>query len=320
MSQDTGIRIRSLRKRYGRVEALAGVDFEVPRGSVTLLVGPNGAGKTTLLKVLMDLMPFEEGVVEVLGLDPRADGPGIRAATGFLPEEIQMPFERLRVSEILALNARFRPRWDEAYAAELAHLLDLRMDRPWKKLSKGESRRVQLACALAPRPPLLLLDEPTDGLDPLARETVLGLLAEHLAETGATAIYCTHVLHEAQALADRLVVLARGRVRLDEEAAALRATHRRVRVSVRDALPPPPPFLIREETGGRPERSWVVRADDAEVREWAASAGAEVIEISPVSLGDTALAYLAGGPSPPAAPRPASGSGATTSIEEAHHV
>jgi ABC-2 type transport system ATP-binding protein len=302
MTSERGISVQGLRKRYGRIEALAGVDFSVPREGAALLVGPNGAGKTTLLKVLMDLLPYEDGKVEVLGMDPSEDGPRIRAATGFLPEEIEFPFERLRVREVLALHSRFRPDWDAEYAARLQRELELKMEQPWGRLSKGESRRVQLVCALASRPAILLLDEPTDGLDPLGRELVLGLLAEHLAATGATTIYCTHVLHEAQGLPDRLVVLGEGRIRLDEDVATLRETHRRVRFSARDGAPASAPFLIRDESRERPERSWIVRAGDDEVRGWAASHGVQLIDISPVSLGDTALAYLGAGKSRSAAP------------------
>jgi ABC-2 type transport system ATP-binding protein len=302
MTPERGISVQGLRKRYGRIEALAGVDFSVPREGAALLVGPNGAGKTTLLKVLMDLLPYEDGKVEVLGMDPSEDGPRIRAATGFLPEEIDFPFERLRVREVLALHRRFRPDWDADYAGRLQRDLELKMEQPWGRLSKGESRRVQLVCALASRPAILLLDEPTDGLDPLGRELVLGLLAEHLAATGATTIYCTHVLHEAQGLPDRLVVLGEGRIRLDEEVATLRETHRRLRFSARDGAPASAPFLIRDESRERPERSWIVRAGEEEVRGWAASQGVQILEVSPVSLGDTALAYLGAGRSRSAAP------------------
>lgn len=308
MTSHPGIEAEGVRKRYGRTEALSGVDFRIPKGGVALLVGPNGAGKTTLLKVLLDLLPREAGGVRVGNLDPAREGARIRAAVGFLPEEIQFPFERLRVREVLDLHRRFRPHWDLEYAEELTRALELKVDRPWGKLSKGESRRVQLVCALAPRPPFLLLDEPTDGLDPLGRERVLGLLAEHLAHTGATAVYCTHVLHEAQALADRLIVLADGRVRLEEDADVLRSNHRRIRFSVREARAPSAPFLLRDEGGEGPERRWVVRAGDEEVRTWARSHQLSLIDVEPVSLGDTALAYLAssgtgafGGGDPPTA-------------------
>jgi ABC-2 type transport system ATP-binding protein len=298
MNSERGISVRGLRKRYGRIDALAGVDFQVPRGGTALLVGPNGAGKTTLLKVLMDLLPYEEGAVEVLGMEPDRDGARIRAAAGFLPEEIHFPFERLRVREVLDLHSRFRPTWDPEYARRLERELELKMEQPWGKLSKGESRRVQLACALAARPALLLLDEPTDGLDPLGRELVLGLLAEHLAATGATTVYCTHVLHEAQGLPDRLIVLGEGRIRLDEDVATLRETHLRIRFSARDGAPDSAPFLIRDESRERPERSWVVRAGEDEVRAWAATNGLSINDMGPVSLGDTALAYLAAGRAP----------------------
>jgi ABC-2 type transport system ATP-binding protein len=173
------VHARGLRKRYGKVVALAGVDLAVPEGSVVLLAGPNGAGKTTLLKLLLDLLPPDGGEVEVLGRNPSDRGREVRAGTGFLPEEVAFPFGRMSVQEVLGFHARFRPGWDPEYARHLASELDLRMDRPWKKLSKGEARRAQLLTALAHRPPLLLLDEPTDGLDPVVRERVLALLAAY---------------------------------------------------------------------------------------------------------------------------------------------
>jgi len=319
MTAHPGIEVEGLRKSYGRTEALSGVDFQIPKGGVALLVGPNGAGKTTLLKVLLDLLPREAGAIRVGSLDPAREGPRIRAVVGFLPEEIRFPFERLRVREVLDLNRRFRPRWDPEYAEELARALELKVDRPWGKLSKGESRRVQLACALAHRPPFLLLDEPTDGLDPLGRERVLGLLAEHLAQSGATAVYCTHVLHEAQALADRLVVLADGRVRLEEDADVLRTNHRRIRFSLRESRAPSAPFLLRDESREGPERRWVVRAQEEEIRTWAESHHLSLIDVEPVSLGDTALAYLAGsGTREPGGEESSTGKSQETTLEDDH--
>ncbi len=314
-----GIYTRTLEKRYRRTPALRGVDLEIPEGGVALLVGPNGAGKTSLLKIFMDLIPFEGGEVRILGMDPRSEGERIRAAAGFLPEAIQFPFDGMKVRQILDLNSRFRPGWDPSYADELVRTLELRMDQPWKKLSKGESRRVQLACALAHRPPLLLLDEPTDGLDPLARERILGLLAEHLAETGATTLYCTHVLHEAQGLADRLIVLNRGVVHLDESAETLRRTHHRIRFPLRDAPLPPASMVVRTESQGAGDWQGVVRGEAAEVRRWADDVGVALTELTPIHLGDAALAYLAHAESGGAGtPTSASTATSTPNLENSH--
>ncbi|CAN5821414.1 hypothetical protein BH23GEM11_BH23GEM11_16440 [soil metagenome] len=315
------IHVRGLTKLYHHDPALQDVDFDVPAGSMVLLVGPNGAGKSTLLSVLMDLVPFGQGTVEVFGRSPATEGARIRAGCGFLPEAMEFPFGTMKVRDILAFLARFRPSWDPGYAERLGRQLELGMDRKWKKLSKGQARRVQLVATLAHRPPLLLLDEPTDGLDPVIRETVLGILAEHMAETETTVLFSTHGLHEAQGLADRLLVLKDGRVWLQEDVDTLRQTL--FRVDLRCATPPKPPsgMLIRDEAQregvgaeGTAERGapgqaapvelrWVMRGSAAEVRGWAAGAGAEIREMRPLTVSEAALAYLSSGAP---APRPSS--------------
>jgi ABC-2 type transport system ATP-binding protein len=289
------VQARGLRKHYGRTEALRGIDLELPGGSMTLLAGPNGAGKTTLLRLLLDTLPRSGGELAVLGWDPAREGARVRAGIGFLGERGGFPFDHLRVREYLDLQARFRPRWDPDYAARLARALDLKSAQRWKTLSKGEARRAQVVAALAHRPPLLLLDEPTDGLDPVARETVLGLLAEHLAETGATMLYCTHVLHEVQGLPDRLVVLRKGEVRLHEEVETLHRTLFRVRLAGDPAngqAPARPAHVVREEVRGPGGRRWVMRGTREELQAWAASQSVELAEVTPLPLADAALAYL----------------------------
>jgi ABC-2 type transport system ATP-binding protein len=300
VSHSPAVRTRGLVKRYRSNPALRGVDLEIPAGSMVLLVGPNGAGKSTLLGVLMDLIPFDEGSVEVLGFSPRSEGAWVRAGTGYLPESIDFPFDGLQVREVLAFLARFRPSWDAAYAERLARQLDLRLDQKWRRLSRGETRRAQLVATLAHRPPLLLLDEPTDGLDPVIRETVLGILAEHLAETGATTLFCTHVLHEAQGLADRILVLKAGQIRLHEDVEALHRTLFRARLGASGPgssapFTPPAPLpdaFVREEARSGSEARWIMRGEPSELRHWAAGAGVEILDLEPLSVADAALAYL----------------------------
>jgi len=304
------VRARELVKRYGHTPALDHVNLDIPEGSTVLLAGPNGAGKSTLLGVLMDLLPFEGGEVEVFGRSPRDHGAAVRAGIGFLPENLAFPFDGMTVRQVLEFLARFRPSWDRAYADRLARELNLRMNQRWRQLSKGETRRAQLVATLAHRPPLLLLDEATDGLDPVVRETVLGLLAEHLAETGATTLYSTHVLHEAQGLADHLLVLKQGKVRLQVDMATLHRTLFRVHLrvpgpsaggsdarashppGVRATLSPPPDTLVREEARGEGEVRWVMRGERPMLQSWAADAGLELLELRPLTMAEAALAYL----------------------------
>ena len=204
------IEISALTKRFGHDLALAEVDFTVPEGAVCLLAGTNGAGKTTLLRILINLEQRTTGACEVLGLDPACSGAAVRAQVGFVPETTDWGYGWLRVGEMLAHVASYYPSWDLQYALELSRTLDVGTDRRMKALSKGQRRCVQIVAALAHRPQLLLLDEPTDGLDPLIRDRTLHLFAEHVADTGCTAIVSTHLVPEVAQLADHVAILRSG--------------------------------------------------------------------------------------------------------------
>ncbi|HEX2186086.1 MAG TPA: ABC transporter ATP-binding protein, partial [Chloroflexota bacterium] len=206
------VRTDGLAKRFGPEFSLADVGLQVPEGAVYVLVGPNGAGKTTTLKILLGLLRPDAGVVDVLGMDPRAQGPRVRAQVGYVPERTDWGYPWMRVGRMLEHHAVYFPAWDAAYAARLARAFELPLHKPLGKLSKGLARRVHLTLALAHRPPLLLLDEPTDGLDPVMRDETLGMLAEHVAETGCTVLVSTHLVHEVDRLADHLGVIQGGRL------------------------------------------------------------------------------------------------------------
>lgn len=298
------VEAHELVRAYGRDRGLDGASLTLPQGSVTLLAGPNGSGKTTLLSLLLDLRYRDSGHLKVFGLDPAEEGARVRALAGYLPEHEDDPFGHLRVEELFALEARLRPGWDPGYARALSKRLELRPRSRVSRLSKGEARRVRFALTLAHRPPLLLLDEPTDGLDPVVRSTVLGTLAEHLADTGATAIYATHHLEEAQGLADHLAVLRHGTVRVCADTATLHATHFRVRwaASPEGSLGPDAASGTLAAAGIR--RLQVEHRSPAEVTAtlvgsrdailaWAQASELEVRALDPLSLAQTAFAWLA---------------------------
>jgi ABC-2 type transport system ATP-binding protein len=249
----------ALRKSYGSTAALRGVDLAVPEGAVYVLVGPNGAGKTTALKILMDLARSDGGHARVLGLDPKLDGPRLRAQIGYVPEAQKWEHEWMRVDRLIGHHAAYHPAWDRDYARRLVTQLEISLHRRYGELSKGQARRVQLMLALAHRPPVLLLDEPTDGLDPVAREETLSVLADFMAQNTTTMLISTHLVHETDRLADHMGVLLEGELRAQLTTADLNARLRRYRAEVPDGWAGAPGLngtVLGGGGGGSGGRGW----------------------------------------------------------------
>lgn len=285
---------RGLRKRYGRTTVLAGVDLTVPERAFMVLVGANGAGKSTIMRILMDLVRANAGVAEVFGLRTTA-GARVRARIGYLPEGHEEPYGWMRVAELLAHHGAYFPAWDGGYARHLVRALGLRTDERYGRLSKGEARRVQLVMALAHRPPLLLLDEPTDGLDLIARDRFLSLIAEHLADSPTTVLVATHVVDELEGLADHLAVLKGGRVTVQVPRDELEARLLCYTVDVAEGWTDADlnTAILRRNGGGREQR-WTVWGREADIIDRVSAGGARVREVQRVSLEDAALALLTG--------------------------
>jgi len=204
------IALRGIAKRYGGRAVLDGVSFEVARGEIVALLGPNGAGKTTTAEIVEGYRRADGGAVQVLGRDPWRAGPAHRARVGLMLQGGGVD-PRMRPAELLALYARF-------FAASLdpvALLHEVGLEAvartPYRRLSGGERQRLGLGLALIGQPEVLVLDEPTAGMDPQARASTRALIAR-LAAEGAAVLVTTHELADVERLADRLVVLARGRV------------------------------------------------------------------------------------------------------------
>src|SRR5688572_26602162 len=208
------VQVRGLRRTYGQgasaYEAVRGLDLDVPTGSITALLGTNGAGKTSTLEVIEGLAPASAGEVSVLGLDPIAERAAIRRRTGVLLQRSGFSGD-LTVRETLrqwsgTLSAP-RPVDEMLERLSLTEKADVRM----LALSGGETRRVDLACALMGDPELVILDEPTTGLDPESRREVWRLVSD-LRDSGASVLITTHYLEEAETLADRLEIMHAGRI------------------------------------------------------------------------------------------------------------
>jgi ABC-2 type transport system ATP-binding protein len=231
----TVIETAALRKRYGRHEALSGIDLTVGAGEVFGLIGPNGAGKTTLIRILVDLIRPTSGAVRVLGGDPRRDGVAIRRRIGHLPGDLAL-YDRLTPREHLTLLARIRGLANLRFTP-FAERLHLELDRPIRTLSKGNRQKVGLVQAFMHEPDLLILDEPTSGLDPIVQHE-FGLLLAEARDRGATVFLSSHVLSEVERVADRVGLVREGRLVVVDDVGHLKSRVAR-RLDLYFAQPPP---------------------------------------------------------------------------------
>jgi ABC-2 type transport system ATP-binding protein len=238
MSESPAIQTQGLTKSYGTVQALRGVDLEVRRGEIFGFLGPNGSGKTTTIRCLLDLIRPAGGTLRVLGRDPQRESVAVRAQIGYLPGELHID-EAFTVEAALRFFNRLRGnRVDWTYVRELADRLSLDLQLRIRHLSRGNKQKVGILQALMPRPALLLLDEPTAGLDPLMQQQVLRALREAQAQ-GATVFFSSHVLSEVEEIADRVGIIRRGVVvEVADPQALIDRALRRVRVRFKQPIDP----------------------------------------------------------------------------------
>ena len=225
MNDDVVVEVSGLTRRFGANTALDSVSLTMARGAVYGLVGANGAGKTTLIKHILGLLRAERGSVRVFGRDPVADPPGVLSRIGYLSEENDLP-GWMRVDELIHYTRAFYPRWDDGYARELCQTFALDGAAKIRNLSKGQKARAGLLLALAHRPELLLLDEPSSGLDPIVRRDIVGAVMRTVAGEGRTVLFSSHLLDEVEQVADHVTMIRKGRIVLSAPLHEIRESHR----------------------------------------------------------------------------------------------
>jgi ABC-2 type transport system ATP-binding protein len=236
MAEQPAIAIHALTKSYGKVRAVRGIDLQVQEGEIFGFLGPNGAGKTTTIRCALDFIRPDGGSIRMLGIDPQADPVAVKTRTGYLPGELQLDDNLTGESQLRFLNDLRGRKADWNHVRELADRLGLDIKRPIRNLSKGNKIKVGLIQALMHRPELLLLDEPTFGLDPLMQQEVLRLLVEAKRD-GATVFFSSHILSEVQAVAERVGIIRRGRiVEVANTQTLIHRSLRRVRIQFRDSV------------------------------------------------------------------------------------
>ncbi|HUJ14648.1 MAG TPA: ABC transporter ATP-binding protein [Thermoanaerobaculia bacterium] len=219
------IEVSGLTRRFGAKTALDSVALSLPRGGVYGLVGANGAGKTTLIKHILGLLRPESGSVRVFGRDPVADPVGVLSRIGYLSEENDLP-RWMRVDELIRYTRAFYPGWDDAFASELREAFALDLNAKIGNLSKGQKARAGLLVALAYRPELLVLDEPSSGLDPIVRRDILGAVIRTIADEGRTVLFSSHLLDEVEQVADHVTIISRGSIVVSAPLDAIKESYR----------------------------------------------------------------------------------------------
>lgn len=284
--------VRRLTRQFGSTKALDDVSLTVPRGGVFGLIGANGAGKTTLIKHLLGMLKAEAGAVQVFGLDPVQNPVGVLGRIGYLSEERDLP-DWMRVGELMRYTQAFYPDWDEAFAEELRQAFDLDVNARIRTLSRGQRARAGLLAALAHRPQLLVLDEPSSGLDPVVRRDILGAIIRTIAEEGRTVFFSSHLLDEVERVADRVAMIHQGRILLTAPMDEIKETHRRVTLRFGQPVERPPSLVGAMSYAGQgTEWTYVCSGESQQLRSAAEAIGATVVGDAALSLDEIFVSHV----------------------------
>jgi ABC-2 type transport system ATP-binding protein len=271
-------------RHFGQKAALNDVSLVVPRGGVFGLIGGNGAGKTTLIKHILGLLRAQSGSVRVFGLDPVANPVGTLGRIGYLSEDRDLP-NWMRVGELMRYTQAFFPNWDETYAEELRQAFDLDSKAKVRNLSRGQRARAALLVALAHRPELLVLDEPSSGLDPVVRRDILGAIIRTIADEGRTVLFSSHLLDEVERVADRVAIIHEGRVILTASMDEIKESHRRVTLRFARSFEQAPSLVGTISSSGEgAEWTYICSGEGDQLRRAAESLGATVVGDAALSL------------------------------------
>ncbi len=294
------IRLSNLRLRYGGVQALDGLSLTVPAGEIYGFLGRNGAGKTTTLRVLMGIVKPDGGSIELFGESMKKVSVAIKRRVGYVSQE-QNFYPWMTARRLGRFASAFYPSWDEDGFQRLLVALDVAPDQRSIELSGGTRSKLALALALAPRPPLLLLDEPTTGLDPVARREFNDLVATMARDYGTTVFFSSHLVDEVESIATRVGIVQAGRMRIEGQVDELRRRVRLVRLPeisgteadvLSGAAPVSASFESRSDFILPPGFSQI-RGDvcEADAAAWESASWPAGTRIEPLSLEEIFLAY-----------------------------
>jgi ABC-type multidrug transport system ATPase subunit len=234
-NQDCVVKISQLTRKFDQQLALDDVSIEVIKGQIFGIVGENGAGKTTLIKHMLGQYIAQQGSVKMFGKDPVTSPESVLSKIGYLSEEPELP-AWMTVKQLLNYTSAFYPTWDETYSKKLVETFALDLKKRVRELSKGQKARVGLVLAQSHKPELLLLDEPSSGLDPNVRRDILSAVIKTVSDEGRTVIFSSHLLEEVERVCDHLMMLDKGRILLFDSMENILTKHRRFVVKDHEGL------------------------------------------------------------------------------------
>lgn len=280
------VETQHLRYRPGKDFALTDVNLHVPAGSIYGFLGPNGAGKTTTIRLILGLLRAESGSIRVLGSPMPHGYVDVLARVGYVPDRPHL-HPSLTVAESMDLHAAFHTGWDARWAGELQQQFRLGDSQRVGALSKGETGKLMMLLALAQKPDLLVLDEPTDGLDPVVRRDVLEALLTYVSDRDATVLISSHMVHELERICDWIGVMDRGGLVAELPMREFKNGIKRLHITGGSALLDNLPFTVlsRQPANGAVEQ-WLVRGWEPDMRGHIEAAGATVTDIIDLDLED----------------------------------
>ena len=296
---ETAIEIRDLVAKYGRKRAVDGLSLEVPVGSVYGFLGPNGAGKTTTIKTLLGFRRLDGGSARVLGHDVVNESLEVKARVGFA-SEVNSLYEHMTVPRLCAFCRDVSRSWDQDLVDRYLGVFGVPKETKVCKLSKGQKAQLQICLALGSDPEVLILDELTSGLDPVARRAFLKVLVGDVTAEGRTVFFSTHLLSDIEAVADTVGIIKSGKLLVSDELHHLRETHRVFRLVYAEAPPKEELLAVRDLPGvksvEREGRGVRLRAhgDVGAVERMLKDRPCEVVDIDSVgmTLEDIFVAYV----------------------------
>ncbi|MHC4204684.1 MAG: ABC transporter ATP-binding protein [Planctomycetota bacterium] len=290
---DIVLETKGLTKYFSNKAALENFDLQIPRGCICGFVGRNGAGKTTAIKLLLGFLEPTAGNSTVLGCDSMSLTPQVRRRIGYVAEGHRL-FRWMNIRQLENFQKPFfNGQWDDKFFSEMIEYFELSKKQKIKHLSNGQRAQVSLALALAPHPELLIMDDPTLGLDPAIRRQFLQGMIRLIMKQGRTVLFSSHILSDVERVSSQLVVIDKGRLRAHCSIDQFRESIRKVKLSFSNSVPADIDIegLLNHRVTGNELELILVATPQEKVAQWATSAGAENYEIIPMNLEDQFIEF-----------------------------
>ena len=292
---DTVLKTEALTKYYGNDLALDHLDMSIPRGCICGFVGRNGAGKTTAIKLMLGLLKPTAGTSKLLGCDSQQLKPSIRQRIGYVTEGHRL-FRWMKISELEKFQRRFYPKqWDDKLFSDMIEYFSLSKKKKVKHLSNGQRAQVSLALTLAPNPELLIMDDPTLGLDAAIRRQFLEGMIKLIMSENRTILFSSHILADVERVANRIVVIDKGVLRANCTLEEFRYAVKKVKVSFTEHVPDEVNIegLLHCRRSEKELELILVSTDEEKVKEWVQVVGAERYQVVRMNLEDQFIEFTA---------------------------